>query len=37
MKVDVDKAKELAKDYEIQSIPTLIYFNKEGKEVKKKF
>ncbi|WDA54439.1 MAG: thioredoxin [Spiroplasma endosymbiont of Drosophila atripex] len=37
IKVDVDKAKELAKEYEIQSIPTLIYFNKEGKEVKKTF
>lgn len=37
IKVDVDKAKELANKYEIQSIPTLIYFNQEGKEFKKTF
>ncbi|WP_342261654.1 thioredoxin [Spiroplasma endosymbiont of Notiophilus biguttatus] len=37
IKVDIDKAKELANKYEIQSIPALIYFNKEGKEVKKTF
>lgn len=37
IKVDVDNAKELTSKYEIQSIPTLIYFNKEGKEIKKTF
>lgn len=37
IKIDVDSAKELANKYEIQSIPTLIYFNKKGKEVKKTF
>lgn len=31
IKVDIDNAKELATKYEIQSIPTLIYFDKTGK------
>lgn len=31
IKVDIDNAKELAAKYEIQSIPTLIYFDKTGK------
>lgn len=34
IKVDIDKAKELATKYEIQSVPTLIYFDKTGKVYK---
>lgn len=34
IKVDIDDAKELAEKYEIQSIPTLIYFDKTGKKVR---
>lgn len=38
IKIDVDSAEdELKEKYEISSIPTLIYFNKEGKEIKKTF
>jgi thioredoxin 1 len=34
VKVDVDKASELTDKFEIQTIPTMIYF-KHGKEVKR--
>lgn len=33
IKVDVDHAKDLAQQYEIASIPTLIYFDKNGNVV----
>lgn len=37
IKVNIDEAKELARKYNIQSIPTLIYFDKTGTAIKKTF